>query len=72
MKCAGNSKFVNRKWNTANDQSNANYNPGTEIIYNTEVLKSNLCDHNDAYILGRGDITVVGDKGTQEKLYTNQ
>ena len=30
-----------------------------EIIYNTEVLKSNLCDYNDVCILVRGDITVA-------------
>ena len=33
-------KFVTRKWNIANDQSNANYNVGNEIIYNTEVIKN--------------------------------
>ena len=27
-------KFVKRKWNTTNDQSNTNYNVGHEIIYN--------------------------------------
>ena len=37
------SKFVTRKWNIFNHQSNANYEVGKEIIYNTEVLKSNLC-----------------------------
>ena len=42
------SKFVARKWNIVNDQSNANYDVGYEIIYNTEVLKSNLCDYKDA------------------------
>ena len=52
-----NSKFVIRKWNIVNDQSNANYDAGTEVIYNTEVLKSNICDYNDAYILVKGDIT---------------
>ena len=36
-----------------------NYNTANEITYNTEVLKSNLCDYSDAYILVRGDITVV-------------
>ena len=41
---ANQSKFVTRKWNIANDQSNANYVLGNKIIYNTEVLKSNLCD----------------------------
>ena len=44
------SKFVRRKWNTGNDQSNANYDVGNEINYNTEVLKSNLCDYNNTYI----------------------
>ena len=45
---ARDSKFVTMKWNIGNDQSNANYNSGNKIIYNTEVLKSNLCDYNDA------------------------
>ena len=38
------SKFVTRKCNIVNDNSNANYGVGKEINYNTEVLKSNLCD----------------------------
>ena len=52
---ANNSKIVGRKWKILNDNSKSNYGSGNEIIYNTEVLKSNLCDHNDAYILVRGD-----------------
>ena len=39
---------------------------GNEITYNAEVLKSNLCDYNDAYIfLVRGDITVATAHVTQ-------
>ena len=34
---ASDSKFVTRKWNTVSDQSNANYDEGNEIIYNTKV-----------------------------------
>ena len=45
-----NSKFVTVKWNIANNNSKANYKEGNEITYNTEVLKSNLWDYNDAYI----------------------
>ena len=30
-----------------------------------EVLKSNICDYNDAYILVRGNITVVAALATQ-------
>ena len=56
---ANNCKFVTRKWNIANDNSNSNNAAANEITYNTEILKSNLCDYNDAYILVTGDITVV-------------
>ena len=56
---------MTRKWNIVNYQSNANYGVGNEIIYNTEILKSNLCDYNDAYILVRGDTTVPGAPETQ-------
>ena len=31
---SNNSEFVTRKWNIVNDQSNANYDLGNEIIYN--------------------------------------
>ena len=53
------SKLVTIKWNIVNDKSNRNYDVGNEIIYNTEVLKSNLCDYNDGYILVRGDIVTI-------------
>ena len=53
------SKFVARKWSNVSDNSKANYDVGNEITYNTEVLKSNLCDYNDAYISVTGDITII-------------
>ena len=52
------SKFVTRKWIIVNDQSNSNYDVGNETIYDIEVIKSNLCDFNDSYMLVRDDITV--------------
>ena len=36
---ASSSKFVTKEWNIVNDQSNANFNVGNEVI-NTEVLNS--------------------------------
>ena len=42
-----------------------NFDVGNKIIYNTELLKSNLCDYNDTYILVRGDITVTVVHATQ-------
>ena len=56
---------MTRKWNIVNDLLNANYEVGNEIIYNTEVLKSKLCDYNDDYILVRGDIAIIGHQVTQ-------
>ena len=32
-------------------QNYVNYDVGNKIMYNTEVLKSNIWDYNDAYIL---------------------
>ena len=62
---ANDSKFVTVKWNIVNDNWNSNYAAANEITYNTEILKSNVCDHNDAYILVIGDITVVAAPATQ-------
>ena len=58
---ASHSKFVTRKWNIVNYKSNTNYDAGND----TEVLKSNLCDFSDDYILVKGDITMIGHQGTQ-------
>ena len=33
-----NSKFVTRKWNIINDNSNSNYAVANEITYDTEIL----------------------------------
>ena len=48
--------MIDKQWDNVNDQSNTNYDVRIEIIFNTEVLKSNLSDFNDAYILVRRDI----------------
>ena len=65
MNRANDSKFVTRIWNIVNDNSKPNYDATNEITYNTEILKSNLCDYKDTYILVRGDITVVAAPTTQ-------
>ena len=56
-----------KNWNVVvvNDTSKANYGVRNKITYNTKVLKSNLCDYNDAYILVRDDTTFTGAGATQ-------
>ena len=66
---ASDSRFVTRKWSIINDQSNANYDVGNEIIYNTKVLK--FCDYNDAYILARGDIVTTANNNTALIIFKN-
>ena len=63
-------KFATRKWCVINDQNYADYGDGNEngttIKFETKVIKSNLCDYSDAYILVTGDITATdGDANTK-------
>ena len=62
---AKDSKFVTRKRNIVNDNSKPNYDTTNEMTYNTEILKSNICDYNDAYILVRGDVIIIAAPATQ-------
>ena len=63
-------KSATRKWYVINDQSNTDYGDGDEngatIKFETKVIKSNLCDYSEAYILVTGDITAAnGDANTK-------
>ena len=52
------SKFVTREYVRVNSLSNA-YNKNKSIRFKTPMLRSNLCDYSDAYILVKGTITVT-------------
>ena len=58
------SKFTTRRWYIVNDQNNEQCGRGNEndstINFETKVIKPNLCDYSDAYILVTGDIKVAG------------
>ena len=41
------------------DQSEGNYNVNKEIRMKTSMLRSDLCDYSDAYIVLKGNITVT-------------
>ena len=49
-------KFVTKNWI---DQSEGNYNVNKEIRIKTSMLRSDLCDFSDAYIVVKGTITVT-------------
>ena len=52
------SKFVTREYVQVNSLSNT-YNENKSIRFKTPMLRSNLCDYSDAYILVKGTITVT-------------
>ena len=69
------SKFATRKWHLINDQNNTDYGNedenGTTIKFETKIIKSNLCDYLDAYILVTGDITATGNDANTRVAFKN-
>ena len=53
-------KFRTKNWVEINDDTPGKYNTSNQVRFKTSMLKSGLCDYNDAYILVSGTITVVG------------
>ena len=54
------SKFRTRNWVEINDESRENY-ANSDIRFKTTMLRSNLCDYADSYILVNGTITITGE-----------
>ena len=53
------SNFVTREYVRVNSLLNT-YNENKSIRFKTPMLRSNLCDYSDAYILVEGTVTVAG------------
>ena len=58
-------RFVTKKWIKVYDQSEGNYNVNKEIRIKTSILRSDLCDFNDRYIVVKGIITVTNPNNTK-------
>ena len=55
-------RFITKKWVEVYDQSGSaenRYKPSKQIRFKTSVLRSDLCDSSDAYIVVKGTITVT-------------
>ena len=69
------SRFATRKWYIINDQNNGQYGRGNQndatINFDKEVIKPNLCDYSDVYILVAGDIAVVGGDQNPDITFKN-
>ena len=60
-------RCVTKKWIEVYDQSEKNYNPNKEIRIKTSMLKSDLCNFSDAYIVVEGDITLEGENDASKR-----
>ena len=61
------SKFVTRKWIEGNDLSSGQYSANKNIRFKTTMLRLDLRDYSNAYIVLKGRITVDGTVEAKEK-----
>ena len=60
-------RFVTKKWIEVYDQSEKNYSVNKEIRIKTSMLRSDLCNFSDVYIVVEGDITLEGDNDANKQ-----
>ena len=56
-------RLITKKWIEVLDQSRETYNTNKQIRFKTSLLRSDLCDYRDAYIVAKGKITVSAADG---------
>ena len=57
------SKFRTKNWVEINDYSRGKHNANSQIKFKTPILKSSLCDYDDAYIFVKGKTAIAGAGG---------
>ena len=62
-------RFITKKWIEVYDQSGEIYNTNKQIRFKTSMLRSDLCDYSEVYIVVKGDITV---EGANNKIIENR
>ena len=60
-------RFVTKKLIEVYDQSKENYSVNKEIRIKTSMLRSDLCDFSDGYIVVEGNITPEGDNDVNKR-----
>ena len=64
-------RFITKKLVKGYDQSGSaddRYKPNKQVRFKTSILRSDLCDYSDAYIVVKGNIILT--KQTNEELLT--
>ena len=59
------SKFATKKWYVINNQTaKGKYDQNNSVKFETEIIKSSLCDYSNAFILVTGDIVAAANNNT--------
>ena len=61
-------EFITKKWVKVDDQSGSaedRYKPSKQIRFKTSMLRSNICDYSDAYVVVNGNITLTKTNGRE-------
>ena len=64
-------RFITKKWVEVHDQSGSaddRYKPRKQRRFKTSILRSDLCDFSDAYIVMKGEVTVTGVNNNSKKI----
>ena len=61
-------RFITKKWIEVHDQSGESYNTNKQIRFKTSMLRSDLCDFRDAYIVFKGIVTVSADERDRDEM----
>ena len=60
--------FITKKWIEVHNQSGETYNTNRQIRFKTSMLRFDLCDYSDAYIVVKGILTVSADERNRGKM----
>ena len=61
-------RYITKTWIQVHDQSGETYNTNKQIRFKTSMLRSDLCDYSDAYIVVKGIVTVSADERDRDEL----
>ena len=61
-------RFFTKKWIEVHSQSGETYNTNKQIRFKTSMLRSDLCDLSDAYIVIKGIFTVTADERDSDEM----
>ena len=60
-------KFATRKWIEVNNSLGSQYSVNKNISFKTPMLRSDLCDYSDTYIVVKRTITTEGTDDANKK-----